>query len=387
MEVGRDATVTFDDDSSASASSDTSLDGGTLPGGTSSDASSDSSSDSSSDASSSNGSSDGTSSDDSSGGSSSQSAIGGWSDAVSGGWNSAERSVGSVRRIPLQGLTGVNQTPAQDPATTESAAGRAILCVPSSLDASNAIEVLLHLHGYNIGYRQRVASSLPNAGSVRDVLMDQIEDQLGSSGRPMIAILPQGTLHSGFSGSTPFNCNAFITEVLSAAVSAGVWPSAPSISRVVLSAHSGGGGSIAVMESVSGRPQLPTPMAALFLFEAINGPNELASETAYVTAQLNADLQAVQGSSSTDQLNYLKTSFRFRGVYNTQDDFYATNYATIKQTIQSFFSHNAAALGGSGSDLYAALSANYQVVTPSPYVAHDGIVGQGNLGQALAMLQ
>lgn len=362
----------FDDDSSDSSSID--------------DSSSD---DSSSDASSEESSSDDSSSDDSaSASSSSQAPIGGWSDAIAGGWNGGERSQGNVRRIPLQGLMQVNQDPARDPATTESATGRAILCVPSSLDASQPVEVLFHLHGHNIGYRQRVASSLPDAGTVRDVLMDQIEDQLGAAGRPMIAILPQGTLASNFgNGSVPFDCNACITEVLNAAVTAGVWSTAPAISRVVLCAHSGGGGSIAVMAAQSGQPRLPAQIVALFLFEAINGVNELASETAYITSKLNADLQSLGGlASPTDQLDYLKSSFRFRGIYNDQDDFYAGNYTTLKQAISGWFARNAAALGGAGSDTYNALLANYQIVKPSPFVVHDGILGQGNLGLALGML-
>jgi hypothetical protein len=381
-----------DDPSSDGTSSDSTSSDGTSSDSTSSDATSSDSTSSdgtSSDSTSSDGtSSDSTSSDATSSDSSASAIVGGWSDAVAGGWNSGARTVGSVQRIPLQGLTQINQDPAKDPATSESAAGRAILCVPASLDVSQPIEVLFHLHGHNIGYRQRVASNLSNAGSVRDVLMDQIEDQLGSCGRPMIAVLPQGTLSSGFSSAAaPFDCNACLTEVLNAAVSAGVWSSAPTVSRVALSAHSGGGGSIAIMETESGKPRLPTAICALFLFEAINGPNELAAETAYVTAKLNADLQNLTGLSAQDQLNYLKTSFRFRGIYNTQDDFYATFYATINQAIAAWFAKNAAALGGAGSDAYNALIANYQVVRPSPYVAHDGIVGQGNLGQALAMLQ
>src|ERR1700678_1516316 len=155
----------------------------------------------------------------------------------------------------------------------------------------------------------------------------------------------------------------------------------------MLSAHSGGGGSIAVMESQSGQPHLPSPIAALFLFEAVNGTNELAAETAYVSAKLNADLQGITAAASpSDQLTYLQTSFCFRGIYNTQDDFYSGFYSTIAQTISSWFTRNAAALGGAASDTYNALRANYQIVQPNPYVAHDGIVGQGNLGQALAML-
>jgi hypothetical protein len=294
-----------------------------------------------------------------------------------------------VQRIPLQGLASLNQDPARNPATTESAAGRAILCVPSTLDASQPVEVLLHLHGHNIGLRQRVASSLPDAGTVHDVLMDQIEDQLGSSGRPMIALLPQGTLSSGFSnGTSAFDCDGFITEALGAAVTAGVWSSAPEISRVVLSAHSGGGGSVGVMAAQAGQPHFPSKICALFLFEAINGPNELSSDTAYITAKLNAELQNLNAAS--DKLQSLKSTFRFRGVYNPQDNSpsgnYAALYPALRQTIAAWFGRNASAIGGVGSDTYNAFVANYQIVQPSPYVQHDGIVGQGNLAQALAML-
>ncbi len=311
--------------------------------------------------------------------------IGGWSDAVAGGWNGAERGVGNVRRIPLQGLKQVNQDPAPNPATAESAAGRAILIVPASLDASQPVDVLLHLHGHNIGYRQRVASNLPDAASVRDVLVDQIEDQLDRSGRAMIAVLPQGTLVSGFAPSGAlFDCDSFLDEVLSAAVTAGVWSAAPTVARVVLSGHSGGGNTIGPMAGQSGQPRLPSKIEAMFLFEAINGTNELAGITTYVTQKLNADLAAL--GSASDQLDYLKSSFRFRGVYNTQDDFYATNYATLTQTIAAWFAKNAAALGGKGSDAYNAFAANYVVVNPNPFVVHDGLLGSGNLLLALGTL-
>ncbi|MGA8574273.1 MAG: hypothetical protein WB609_01120 [Candidatus Cybelea sp.] len=292
-----------------------------------------------------------------------------------------------VFRIPLQGLAQVNQSPSPDPATRESAAGRAILCVPESLDASQPVEVLLHFHGHNVGLRQRIASNLADAGTVHDVLMDQIESQLSSSGRRMIAILPQGTTTSGFSnGTTQFDCNSCITEVLNAALSAGVWSSVPTVSRVVLSAHSGGGGFLSVLASQSGQPHFPTPLAAMFLFEAINGVNELASQTAFIKSKLNADLQRLKGSSASDQAQYLASSFRFRGVYNSQDPTYQANYPPLQQSIAQWFSSNAAAIGGTGSDTYKALVANYVIVKPSPFVQHDGILGQGNLGQALAML-
>ena len=200
---------------------------------------------------------------------------------MSGGWNENEHSVGTIRRIPLEGLKQVNQQPAPDPTTTESAAGRAILIVPGSLDATQPIEVLLHLHGFGIGFRQLAGSNVPNAGSVRDVLVDQIEDQIARSGRSMIAVLPQGALKSQFApASGSFDCDAFLDEVLGAAVAAGVWAAVPTVTSVVLSGHSGAGGlRSGPMSGQAGQPHLPSKIGAMFLFEAINGSNELAITT------------------------------------------------------------------------------------------------------------
>ncbi|HYK53112.1 MAG TPA: hypothetical protein VEV38_06250 [Candidatus Eremiobacteraceae bacterium] len=158
----------------------------------------------------------------------------------------------------------------------------------------------------------------------------------------------------------------------------------PAVARVVLSGHSGGGGVIGPMAGESGQPRLPSKIAAMFLFEAINGPNELAGITTYVTARLNLVLQNLGNAS--DQLDYLKSSFRFRGIYNAGDTFYAGNYAALQRTISTWFTQNADAIGGAGSDMYNALAANYAIVRPSPYAAHDGLLGSGNLLLALGMM-
>ena len=47
--------------------------------------------------------------------------------------------------------------------------------------------MLVHFHGYNTGNK-----------SGRDVAIDRVEPQLESSGRRMMAILPQGTAKADF---------------------------------------------------------------------------------------------------------------------------------------------------------------------------------------------
>lgn len=313
--------------------------------------------------------------------------VAGWSDAPAGGWNSGSRVVSDVNRVPLQGLTLINQDPALDPATKESAAGRAILCVPSALDVSKPVDVLLHLHGQNIGYRQRIVSGLPDAASVRDVLVDQIEDQLAHLARSMVALLPQGTVTPSFgmSGASGFDCNTFLDEALTAATAAGVWTSEPSVSRVILSAHGAGGRTIGGLVGQPGQPRVPHKIAALAFFGAINDQVDLKNITGYLIGKLNYDLLNIQNldPNTSDQLTYLRSSMRFRGFYNPSDTIYADNYLTLRQSIIAWFAQNADAIGGDASDTYKALASNYEIVATTNNTANDNMVGSGNLLNAL----
>src|ERR1700722_17185024 len=134
--------------------------------------------------------------------------------APSFGWNRGETSVGGIRRIPIETLRTGNQDQDAHPAAEEAADARAIVLIPAAIDLTQPVEVLLHLHGHNVGYRQRRtqgkhASLRP--GSVRDIDTDRIEQQLEASHRPMIGVLPQGTTGSGFGA---FNSDAYIADVL-----------------------------------------------------------------------------------------------------------------------------------------------------------------------------
>jgi hypothetical protein len=252
------------------------------------------------------------------------------------------------------------------------------------------VEVLFHLHGHDIGYRQPAGKNVAGAGTVRDVLVDQIEDQLGRSGRAMLGVLVQGSLTPTFgrSGTTGFDVNMVLEEVFDRAVTARIWPSAPQVARVVMSGHGGGGSTIAALVGQPGQPRLPRKMGGLFLFSAINGPAELTSITSYVTDRLTYDSFNIQNldSNESDQLNYLKTSTRLRGFYDPRDNVFATTYATLRQSLIAWFARNADDIGGTESASYKALAANYQVLTSAPAVTSENMVDGENLVQALASL-
>ena len=88
----------------------------------------------------------------------------GWSDAAPGSTNVGQTTVGKMLRIPIGGLKEGNQGTDPSPAAKELAAdsataganGRAIVIVPQSMTSPpDKVEVLLHLHGHNVGYRAR----------------------------------------------------------------------------------------------------------------------------------------------------------------------------------------------------------------------------------------
>ena len=299
--------------------------------------------------------------------------------APSYGWNRGEVGVGSIRRIPVEGLGLGNQSPYATSAAAEGAKGRAIVLLPDNIDLTRPVEVLLHLHGHNVGYRQRVTqSSHPSLkpGSVRDVDTDRIEQQLQASARPIIGVLPQGTTSSGFGG---LNSDAYVAEVFQKLGSIGVFGTnpPPRVERVVLSGHSGGGGAIADMLSQPGQPRLPSSLGEVALFDGINGDGELGVVRGWVVNQLNRDLSALTPSGITpdQQQAYLRNSLRFRAYYTNSS--YAARHDILDQAIKAWFAQHKSALGGSSSPLYIGLREHYQVIAVG-HGDHEVILSRGD---------
>src|SRR5215510_11722166 len=152
----------------------------------------------------------------------------GWSDAPKKGLNEWVTTVDEkgnivhgkgaskgVWRVPIEGL-GIGYLPKkgeQGPAF-ESPKGKAVALIPNIItpaapekEKTVQVDVLLHLHGHGVGYRElqpgkQDAPGVLKPGQLRDVELYQMEQQLLShvtaSKRLLIAVLPQGSEKSDF---------------------------------------------------------------------------------------------------------------------------------------------------------------------------------------------
>jgi hypothetical protein len=214
---------------------------------------------------------------------------GGWPDASSKGkaWNdpiAKKVSTGSkIWRIAIAGLKGGTAEAFKGGSsahTTEAADHRAIVLIPDGFAPDKPVEVLLYFHGHTetrrgryAGYRQRSFKEteetkevgLVSDDTVRDVALDQIEQQIEQSGHPqMIGILPQGGPQSQFG---EINADPYIKDVLERvnAEYPDKLKKVPSSWQVILSGHSGGGTEVNRILTSSSKP---ANLKAIILFDA-----------------------------------------------------------------------------------------------------------------------
>jgi hypothetical protein len=266
----------------------------------------------------------------------------GWSGSEPGGWNEKEKAVQGTLRIPVEGLSVGNQSKSEDTKQTSEIAGdkgsgRAMVIVPDGTDFTGGkLEVLLHFHGHGVGFRQRSADhprAAGKTGEVRDVSVDELPKQLVSSGRNVIAIMPQGTLGSGFStGPT----QTYVDEVLgklrselAARKPAPALPATLQAYRVITSGHSGGGPTAtSAAKALQGGDWHRA--APLFLFDAINGTGELATVKSLLGAWLKADLAHLKAAADpAAELD--KRGLKFRSTYSSGGGVYpGTNVGGVE---------------------------------------------------------
>jgi hypothetical protein len=329
---------------------------------------------------------------------------GGWADADRTGpaYNAGEHVEGTMRRIPIDGLSGGFQGTAADYKTTESAAGRAIAVVPAGLVPGQPVDVLLHLHGYTHrppsgrfagdpypGWRQRGSDH-----AVRDLALDRIEQQLEATGATqLLGLLPQGGARSDFGKLNP---DPYINEALDRLTALGALTARPPLGRVLLSAHSGGGHRIRSLLDAEatpaakrkGGPAMPSHLGQLMLYDAINTDGELAAAQRWAESRLGDALTALTdpATAPADKDAYLAASPRLVGYYTSG---YRPRYTLLGQAIDEWFRRNGAALGG-----YAALLRSRFTVTPAKGLRHEEIIrgrreadqagpGTGNLAEAV----
>ena len=366
----------------------------------------------------------------------------GWSDATgqnkfvttvdeTGKIQQGKLTTTGVWRVPVEGLTEGLQKGAQDTAI-ESSEKRAIALIPNTTppspvkpDANIPVDVLLHLHGFGIGYRELPSGQTDYAkilkpGEVRDVALYQMEQQLlahvKSTNHFVIAILPQGSAKSGFNDlgteSTKYLNNVF--KKLTPAY----LPNNAVPGRVTVSGHSGGGPTVMAIANQRLAAKLPTNV---FLFDAINSgcaewkdkigkdgqpvigkdnkpekecvrceSNEFGKVRDWVTARINTDLKNLSGKDATqDVADLQKSGARFRGVTSgslkeTNTCRYGFWYGKLKTEIEKTIKN----LKGVDEAVRQQLRENYKVeaATGLPgtgYEPHERMIGGGRLEAAL----
>src|SRR4051794_5108384 len=206
----------------------------------------------------------------------------GWKGAGRGRPNSEQRRVEApdasraVERIPIDGIKG-RGLPA-----------RAIVVMPSLRSEREAIDILLHLHGFTPGYA---------GGKPGDLGVYNIEAQMAAAGKDLLAILPQGDEVSDFNSASAeksFDADDFIKAVFPRPAEEGYDPPAPG--RVILSSHSGGDQSIVEMlksgQGAAGKA--PGKLAGLFLFDTMIAESYGGAVGDFIDARIVQELDHVR---------------------------------------------------------------------------------------------
>ena len=274
-----------------------------------------------------------------------------WSDARPGGWNAQDANVAGALRIPVEELPqGFGGKDPQLQYTKESAEKRAIVVVPDAVDLSGPVEVLLHFHGQNIGYRERSKER-----TVRDVEVDEIEQQIVAAGRNMVAVLPQGSRGSGpnMSKFTIGDPKTYVDDVLRLASAhlpgsrlpaGGVMKSG----RLVMSGHSGGGPYAVAYAHYAQQPssteQEWVDAPPLLLFDGINGKDELKTLQQNLETWLAEDLRWI--TQAADQAALLgRRGLKLRSTWGTgSDPIYQQMNAALDTWLTARFAKLAAGL-------------------------------------------
>jgi hypothetical protein len=307
----------------------------------------------------------------------------GWDDAAADkqgvSWNSSPSKVPgtNIVRYPIDHLTQGNQqayakdyqvkdkktgemrtvhvNAGEKKRTTESAAGRAIALVPSTLKTTQPVHVMVHLHGFTgrtgldpyAGWRQQTVGAddkkdhIPPGkkvgdATVRDVDWDQIPQQMANSGNSqLMAILPQGVGRSEFG---KFEQTSYIDEVMGRLKPVVPWQDAPKDVRVVMSAHSGGGST--VIRMLGARGGLPASVGTVVLFEAMNTPEQAKKVWEWVEGHLERLTSVVStngGTASKDKDAAVDAAPRLRAYSSKKSRGYSVRQGRVKEAISRWF--------------------------------------------------
>jgi hypothetical protein len=161
-----------------------------------------------------------------------------------------------LRSIPL-GIAGVpNQT---------------AIYLPPGLPQSARVDLIVYLHGWETNRAGKIICG--RARTISEYLRHSsfpLREIVRDGGRRAILVVPKLGGHSE-PGSLvrPGGFAAFIDRVLGSLSACGRWSSPPTLGRLVLAAHSGGGAGIGKIAAVNG--ELVANLTEVWMFDALYG--------------------------------------------------------------------------------------------------------------------
>ena len=378
-------------------------------------------------------------------------------------WNLSQHEVGDIHRLPLEGLAhGLNADAKKGKGakagipglTSESADGRAIVLVPKGIQSSGPdpstgpkVNIVIFLHGFTedagsrpfAGWRalnpdalelgpkasedekfvHSLRQGLPHeegqeddVAPVRDVALDQAEQQLQESGNPQtVMILPQGGLVSNFgsTGKADFDPGPYAAEVVTRLQTLKMLNDTRSaddlIGRISMAGHSGAGATLAKLALASVAADAAAKRAAkrakpgeepeetppppltgdLVIYDAPwrkgkKDPSwQLDAFIAWAKMRLNNDLEALKGMDESEKPDYLRQAPKLRGYYSTgkHGGSYESVYKDLQAAIDGWFKIHGDELG----HFAGCLRENFNVDHPIP-VSHEELMRGVPAGEA-----
>lgn len=161
-----------------------------------------------------------------------------------------------VRAIPL-GVAGVpNET---------------AIYLPPALPRSPRVDLIIYLHGWETNRAGKIICG--RARTVTEYLQHpsfQLREIVRDGGKRAILVVPKLGGHSEPGALVrPGGFAAFVDRVLSSLAACGQWASAPSLGRLILAAHSGGGAAVGQIAAVNG--ELVANLTEVWMFDALYG--------------------------------------------------------------------------------------------------------------------
>lgn len=244
-----------------------------------------------------------------------------------------------------------------------------------------SVNVLVHFHGYNQGYRGRSASHEDIVGRLPEQL-----NQAKIQNRDLVVILPQGSISLSSRGSGFAHADYPVRNYIQKTFEQ-IGSNIPFIRSFTISAHSGGGYALDRMFNWKGmrigQRQMTGGMNSIILFDAINGEREAEIWKKRLKEWIKNDINALRSVSGKDSsekiLNmciYLsQNSFKFRAYFTSAN--YMVRHVKLKKQVEKYI---VTSLKGLGIDTYIEptirnlLLQNYQFINVKGQ-SHGKMVG------------